>query len=156
VVIVADISFDENLVLFIDGAQTVAEVEGELSRVLHEKGCVKSSFANAICEREAEYPTALEVGVHNVAIPHCDAEHTIKGSLCIGVLRPSVTWKRMDDADESCEVELVIMLALQDSHDQLEMLQKVISLVQNQSLINQIVSTDTATQVVQLAAPHLL
>lgn len=152
----AELYFDENLVAFIDGAQTAAEVEGKLARVLYERGCVRDSFADAIHEREIEYPTALEVGVHNVAIPHCDAEHTIKGSLCIGVLQPSVTWKRMDDADESCAVELVIMLALQDPHDQLEMLQKIISLVQDQALIEQIVNSGTAAQVVQLAAPHLL
>lgn len=152
----SDVRFDENLVVFVEGASTPSEVESALAARLLEQGCVKESFAPALLAREAEYPTALEVGEHNVAIPHTEAEHTEQGAICVGVLANPVTWHRMDDADETCEVELVVMLALSDPHGHLEMLQKVIGLVQDQALVTQILGAKTAEEVVSLAGPRLV
>lgn len=148
--------FDESLVAFIDGAETPADVESKLAQVLLDHGYVKDSFAPALLSREEEYPTALELGTHNVAIPHTEAEHTIEGSICVGVLRNAVNWRRMDDSDESCDVELVVMLALSDPHGHLEMLQKVIAFVQDQELVEKVLAAKTAEEVVSLAGPHLV
>ena len=61
----------------------------------------------------------------------------------------------MDDADETCDVEFVVMLAVNDPHDHLELLQKVIALVQNQELIGRILNTASAKKVVDLVGPRL-
>ncbi len=152
----ADVRFDEKLVVFVEGATTPEQVESALAARLLEEGCVKESFAPALLAREADYPTALEVGEHNVAIPHTEAEHTEQGAICVGVLANPVSWHRMDDADEVCDVELVVMLALSDPHGHLEMLQKVIGLVQDQQLVGQILGAKTPAEVVELAGPRLV
>lgn len=151
----ADIRFDEKLVVFPQGSD-VESVERELAARLYEEGCVADTFADALTEREKDYPTALEVGEHNVAIPHTEAEHTKQGAICVGVLREPVSWARMDDADERCDVELVVMLALSDPHGHLEMLQKVIGLVQDQELVGKILASTAEADVVALVAPKLL
>ena len=61
----------------------------------------------------------------------------------------------MDDADETCEVEFVVMLAVNDSHDHLELLQKVIALVQDQELIGRVLNATDAKEVVSLVGPRL-
>ncbi len=150
----ANLQFDESLVSFIDAA-TPTDVERQLADKLHAGGFVRDTFADALVGREKEYPTALKVGKHNVAIPHTEAEHTIKGAVAVGILKHPVTWHRMDDADETCDVEFVVMLAVNDPHDHLELLQKVIALVQNQELIGHILNTASAKKVVDLVGPRL-
>lgn len=152
----AALHFDENLVVFVEEASSPAEVEAQLAAVLEKQGYVKDSFVPALLAREQEYPTALEVGKHNVAIPHTDAEHTLKGAVCVGILEKPVTWQRMDDSDESCDVDFVVMLALNDPHDHLDMLQKVIALVQDQDLVGRIVAEKDHAAVAALVAPRLV
>ncbi len=36
---------------------------------------VKESWLSAMREREAEYPTGIELEGYSIAIPHCDSEH---------------------------------------------------------------------------------
>lgn len=151
----ANIRFDEKLVVFPQGSD-VESVERELAARLYEEDCVAETFVDALAAREKDYPTALEVGEHNVAIPHTEAEHTKQGAICVGVLRQPVSWARMDDADERCDVELVVMLALSDPHGHLEMLQKVIGLVQDQELVGKILASTSEADVVSLVVPKLL
>ena len=150
----ANLHFDESLVAFIS-AKTPTEAEGQLASLLLSGGYVKNTFADALIAREQKYPTALEVGEHNVAIPHTDAEHTVSGAIAVGVLAHPIAWCRMDDADETCQVDFVVMLALNDPHDHLEMLQKVIDLVQDQRLIAHALAAKSAEEVVSLVGPRL-
>ena len=85
-----------------------------------------------MAEREKNYPTALEVGEINVAIPHCDAENANEAAVCVGILRKPVDWRRMDDPDATTPVRLVFMLALNEAHSHLEMIQKIIGVIQDQ------------------------
>lgn len=152
----AELLFDEGLVSFLSDGESPASVERCLAELLVKRGCVRDSFVASVVERELLYPTGLEAGAHNVAIPHCDAEHTVRPAVCVGVLRPAVAWHRMDDADELCDVELVVMLALSDSHDHLEMIQRVIGLVQDQELIGAVLASNEAAEVASLISPRLL
>lgn len=151
----ANPAFNASLVSFID-VSSVEEVETLMSSMLCDQGFVEPSFKDALLEREANFPTALSLGTYGVAIPHTEGEHTKQGAIALGILKNPVTWKRMDDPDESCPVRLVIMLALQDPHDHLEMLQRVISLVQNHDLINQVLEQSDAQRVADQVTPTLL
>ena len=147
----ADLHFDSTLVSIFDqdGLDTYA-VEDALARKLHEQGWVHESYAAALHEREQDFPTALDVGGLNVAIPHCDTEHVVKGALCVGILKHPVEWRRMDDAGKTCAVSLVVMPALDEAHAHLQMLQKVIGLVQDQELVAKIISCDSAEAAYEL------
>lgn len=152
----ANLQFDESLVLILDeelpdSAVVETRVAGELLR----QGYVKDSFPKAILDREKNFPTALDVQGLNVAIPHCDPENVNKGAICAAVLKKPVDWYRMDDPESTCPVSLVIMLALNEAHAHLEMLQKVIALIQDQELTKQIVAATTPVEAYALIAPHL-
>ncbi len=152
----AQLHFDEHLIKVFDGEglDTYA-IEEALAGILHEGGYVKESYASALHEREKVFPTALDVGGINVAIPHCDTEHVNRGALCVGVLKHPVTWRRMDDGSKTCEVSLVVMLALDEAHAHLEMLQKVIGLIQDQELVAAIIACDDQKKIYDLCKDKL-
>lgn len=59
----ADLSFDSALVVRIDEeCLTCEEVERRIADVLRERGYVKDTYAQAILDREASFPTALDMG----------------------------------------------------------------------------------------------
>lgn len=151
------ISFDSSLVVRIPGEGLTTEgVERALAGELERQGYAKDGFTNAILEREREYPTALDMGGMNVAMPHCDPSNVNKPAICMGVLEHPVSWRRMDDPESTCEVSLVCMLALTEAHAHLEMLQKVIALVQNQELIERIVAAASAEEAFALVGSQLV
>ena len=151
----AEISFDEGLVVVIDEPGNCTDVERQLAGVLFESGYVRESYAQAIVDREASYPTGLEFGEHSIAMPHCDIEHVNGPAICMGVLKKPVAWHRMDDPESTCNAELVIMLALNEAHAHLEMLQKVIAFVQDQELVAKVIEANTADEAFALVEPHL-
>ncbi|MBE6469055.1 MAG: PTS sugar transporter subunit IIA [Coriobacteriaceae bacterium] len=150
--------FDATLTRVFDAEMlTTYEVEEELALLLQNAGYVKASYAKAIHEREKVFPTGLEVpGGLSVAVPHCDIEHVNRGALCVGVLKRPVDWRRMDAAELTCPVSLVVMLALDEAHAHMEMLQKTIALIQDQELVRRIIACDTPSEAYDLLTGKLV
>lgn len=138
----AEMSFSEDLVTILDNPSDFADVEKTMADLMHEVGVVKDTYADAIAEREKGFPTALAVGEVNVAIPHCDTEHVNTDAVCVGILKNPVAWHRMDDAAATTDVSLVFMLALSEPHAHLQMIQKVIGIIQDQDLAKQLTTCD--------------
>lgn len=136
--------FNESLVTVIDGPQDTAGVEAAMANIMYELGVVKDTYAGALAKREKNFPTALEVGEVNVAIPHCDIEHVNADAVCVGILKEPVAWRRMDNAEATCDVRLVFMLALSEPHAHLAMIQKVIGIIQDQELACKLAASDRA------------
>lgn len=151
----SQLAFDESLVLILNDKLTCEQVESALADRLYEAGYVKESYKPALLEREKTFPTALDVKGINAAIPHCAVENVNEGALCAGILKQPATWQKMDDASQSCEVSLVIMLALTDPGAHLSMLRKVIAVIQDQELMQRIVSSETAAEAYGLLAGPL-
>ena len=153
----ADLAFNSSLVTIIDEeGLTCEQVERRIAGILTEQGYAKDTYAQAIVDREANFPTALDMSGLNVAIPHCDVANVNKAAFCMAVLKHPVDWHKMDDPDDTCKVSVVVMLALTEAHAHLEMLQKVVALLQNQDLVAEIVSSDSAAEAYSLAKDQLL
>lgn len=149
--------FDESLVrIFNENALDTYSVEEELAGALCAGGWVKETYANALHEREEAFPTALDARGINVAIPHCETEHVNQGAVAVGVLKHPVSWRRMDDSSQTCDVSLVVMLALVEAHAHLEMLQKVIAIVQDQEFVGTVIAQDEPQEVYRLLSDRLL
>jgi PTS system galactitol-specific IIA component len=148
------LTFTKNLVTFVD-ADSRKEAESAMADVLIAQGYAKPSYKQAILDREVNFPTGLYVGEYNAAIPHCDPENVNEGAMCVGVMKHPVTWGRMEDKNDTCEVSLVVMLAITDPKEHLEMLRKVIGLIQDQELVGRVVSSTDAAEVYDLVAEKL-
>ena len=125
--------------LNLDRFNTNEEVLSFMADFLYKEGIVKDSFKEAIIKREKSFSTGLNIGVYGVAIPHTDVEHVNESSIGILTLQNPVTFKQMGD-NLDVPVSIVCMLALKESHDHLEMLQKLMNLFQDENIIQKIIN----------------
>ena len=111
------------------------EILRKLGEELYRSGFVKQSYIEAVCRRENEYPTGLPTSGVGIAIPHADVQHVNNEAMIVGVLREPVIFQVMGSQSDLIKVQLVFMLAIKDSHAQLEMLQRLIEGCQDEQVL---------------------
>lgn len=111
-------------------------------QVLEDKQYVKPSFYAAIVAREKQYPTGIEVNGVNVALCHTDAEHIIENKIMVLKLDEPVEFKSMETL-EYIDVRLVFILLLNDPALHLEVLQNISTILQDETYLNEIYTTQT-------------
>jgi len=125
----------ESIALQLD-AKSSEDVIKVLGARLLALGHVKDGFVAATLKREANMPTGLPLGgTINAAIPHVDIEFVNQSALALATLKSPVPFYNMVDNEEAVPVQLVIMLALDQPHSQIEMLQRVSGILQQPDLI---------------------
>ncbi|WP_170006654.1 PTS sugar transporter subunit IIA [Bacillus fonticola] len=147
--------FNESVILLDIECTAKEEVLTEMSRNLVDKDLVKESFINAIIKREGEFPTGLPTAGVSVAIPHTDSEHVNKKTISIGVLKEAVDFGVMGDDSETTPVKIVFMLAMDETHSQLTLLQRLMGVFQNENILNYLVSENDKTTIKQLLEQKL-
>ena len=152
----SEIAFNESLILKFDRAMTNAEVLSEMTDHLCQQGRVKDTYKKAILDREMNFPTGLNTRGINVAIPHADVCHVNTAAICTAILKEPVAFRAMDEPDADVPVSVVIMLALTEAHGHIEMLQKIVKLIQNQQALQEMVETDDLGRVNQIISEYLL
>lgn len=122
------------------------EVLSSLADYLIEEKMVKSSFKNAVLERENFYPTGLQFDGYGIALPHTDSEHVIKSQIAIMTLEKPVKFIEMASTDKEIDVKTIFMLALKDSNQHIKILQKVMELLQDKDAMSKIESFDDSKE----------
>lgn len=135
-----DLALDKCLVLPQLKAENVNDVLDKLSAVLVENGNVKPEYVKAIKERESMYPTGLPSSAPGIAIPHADHDLVLKTTVAIATLEEPVYFHNMEQNDETVPVQIVFMLAISESHGQIEMLQKVVEIIQDEAFRKEILT----------------
>ncbi|MCM2139104.1 PTS sugar transporter subunit IIA [Vagococcus fluvialis] len=130
--------FDESVINFQINPSSQEELLSSLSDQLLEKGVVKDTFVTGIIDREKNFPTGLPVQPFGVAIPHTDNDHVVKEQIGFASLKEPVKFKIMGSDSDYVNVSLVFILALKYPDKQLDMLQKLITLFQNEGVLNQL------------------
>ena len=101
-------------------------------------GYAKDSYPQAIVDREAVFPTALPAVAFDIAIPHCDPAHI----------------KMMGDPDTTLRPRVLFMLAL-EAHGQVEMLRRLMEVIQDQRLLEAIGACANAHELYVLMAEKI-
>lgn len=122
----------------------------QLGELLLATNHVKQSFIEAIINREEEFPTGLIVDNIGVAIPHADVEHVKSNQLAIMTLEEPVMFKSMEDSTVEVPVRAIFMLALNEPHGHLEMLQKIMQFIQNKEDLETFIQLSSDQQTVAL------
>ncbi len=129
-------------------ARDAREVVSILGDELYEAGYVLESFVEAALTRESELPTGLPLaGEYNAAIPHTDVEHVKKPGLALATLTKDVVFKNMVSPEEDVPVQLVILMALDKPKAQVDMLQEIAGVLQNASMIEQLMQAQDFREV---------
>lgn len=151
----SDVVFDESVILMNVEAENDEEVLKKIGGNLVDKGLVKDSFVPAIVEREKEYPTGLPTAGVSVAIPHTDVEHVNQKAISVALLDRPVDFHVMGDDAETTPVRIVFMLAMNESHAQLSLLQKLMQIFQDEGLLKKMIEEKDKQQIQKMVSSRL-
>lgn len=134
----------ESLVTRIDESLTQEAIIRRVASPLLEAGLVKPSYPDALIARERHFPTGLPTAGVGVAIPHTDCEHVNQASVAVGILRHPVAFQNMAVPEEAIPVQLLFMLAIDEPHGQVKLLQHLMEFLQNAELLQALQGAPTA------------
>ena len=109
---------------------TREEVLKELAAAAISAGYAKEGFEQALLDREKKYPTGLHTPQIEVAVPHADAEWTLRPSMVIGILESPVIFEPMGGEGGEVQTELVFMLTIEDPSEHVDFLRAFSSLME--------------------------
>ncbi|CDR27069.1 PTS sugar transporter subunit IIA [Staphylococcus schweitzeri] len=131
---------EENIILNLS-ATDKESVLSQMSDVLYQNGFVKSTFKDAVIQREEEFATGLPTHLCSVAIPHTDVEHINNRTIGVAILEKEVPFVEMGTLDQQTDVKIVFMLAMDKVDDQLKLLQQLMQIFQSEEKLEQILRT---------------
>lgn len=134
--------FDEKIALFKQKASSKEEALKILADEFMKKGVGKETFYDAILAREKTFATGLSCNNMCVAIPHTDPEHVNKVQLGFMTLEQPVDFIEMGTDDKHIGVTLIVMMALKEAHQQLDMLMKLMDVFQNDEVMDRLSKTN--------------
>ncbi len=114
---------------------------------LMDRGKILDGFKEALLEREENYPTGLLVGDINLAIPHADHIYVKESEILLCTLENPILFQRMDKPEEVVEVSIIILLAISDPNAHIKVLQRLFSLIQDQTILKEIISEDDESKI---------
>lgn len=127
-----------------------------LASKLKEAGAVKSDFADAVAKREEEFPTGLQVGEINVAIPHTDAKYVNAASMAVATLKRTVSFGKMDEPEKKIPVHIVFLLAVLDPQGYIKFLSKLARKFGDASFTSSIYGAPSAEEIARILRENLL
>lgn len=99
------------------------------------------SFKSACIEREKEYPTGLPSAIP-VAIPHSMCDGIYESSVCFLRLSKPVEFKRMDNDEKVIQTRLIFNLAIKESGEHIQFLQKLMNFLMDEEAIKHCLELD--------------
>ena len=150
------INFNKELIYKKESTLKKNEVLAEMAELLRKNGFVKDTYGEALIKREEEYPTGLETGEINVAIPHVDVKHVNEAAIAVGILKNPIDFNKMEEPENSTAVRIIIMLALDSPQGHIDMLGKIIEMIKNRETLNQLVKEDNKEEIYKIISKHLL
>lgn len=129
-----EVALDEKLVFRNLAFEEKNQVLEYLATELYKNHYVKAEYIQAIQEREAEYPTGLPSTPPGIAIPHANYDLVEKTTLAIATLKEPILFHNMEERATELPVQIVIMMAIGEPHGQVEMLQKIVGIIQDEPL----------------------
>lgn len=148
--------FDKKVIFFNLDVKDREEALAKISEHMLKEQLVSSNFLENVLERERVYPTGLSVNGIGIAIPHTDSEYVKKSQLGFALLKQPIVFHEMGTLDKEVDVKLIFMLALKEAHEQLNMLQHLIEMFQNESVISKLLTVESQKDFLEIMATQNL
>ncbi len=130
--------FEKNLVF---GEQLFKNAEEAIrfgAAKLFVAGYVTEGYADSVVEREREFPTGLPTVPYGIAIPHTDSRFVKKSGICCMRLKEPLSFRQMGAGEETIEVYFVLLLAISDGAEHMDLLSGLMELFSNEELLEQL------------------
>jgi PTS system galactitol-specific IIA component len=83
------------------------------------------------------------------AIPHTDAECVLEEFVAVITLQDPVVFYSMEDNNFQIKAQVVFVLGLNQPHAQLEMLQSLMGLLQNETVLSELLLATSEEELIQ-------
>ena len=140
----------ESLIFLNLEADDSGEVLKKLGTALICEGYAKETYVNGLIEREENFPTGLDIGGIGIAIPHTEARHVKKEGMALAALKRPVVFGQMGNDCAHIDVRLVFMLAVKDPGRHLKRLQRILDLIQDSSVLEQLLKARDEKEIIQI------
>ncbi|MDN3017944.1 PTS sugar transporter subunit IIA [Paenibacillus sp. BSR1-1] len=125
----------EDLVFFEKEYKDYEDLLSDIMKTLVSKNYVENEFKDALLEREKEFPTGLQLDGYAVAIPHGGSQYVLKDFISLVTLKNPIRMNRMDNPEESLEVDILFVIGFGKSETHLQCLKQLMGLIQDPKLI---------------------
>ena len=147
-------TFRELIIRNVD-AKNAEDAIRQVGKKFLDAGFVKDTYIDAVVAREVTYPTGLQLADIAVAMPHTDPQHVNRPGVCIAQLAHPVTFAHMGDPDTLVEAEMLFMMAIKDPDEQVELLQKVLSVFQQPEVVAEFRAAKTDDALFETAQKYI-
>lgn len=111
-------------------------------------GYVKESYEEALNKREDEFPTGVVSEHISIALPHANPENINKPFVCVVTTKTPIEILQMGYNTKE-NADTFFFLGIQHSNDQLTLLQKFMSLIQNRDFVDDFQSISDESEMYQ-------
>lgn len=140
-----------NLVFTDVEAKSSKDVFEKVGGAMIKEGYAKDTYVQALINRESEFPTGLDMGGFGIAIPHTNVEYVNKAATAIAVLKDPVSFHVMGGDDEdTVDVNLAFMLAVDDPNAHIDKLQRIVDLIQDQDFLRELSEQKEGSEIIEL------
>ena len=138
----------------LEAADSTQVIES-LGSLLFDQGFVRDTFIQAVLDREKVFATGLPTSEIQVAIPHADVEHVLRSAIAIGVLSNPVEFGEMGNPDGTVQASIVFMLAVKQSDSLVSLLQNLVGIFQDPTILHQILEAPDRESIAALISAKL-
>lgn len=142
--------FDKHLVftdLLFDNAEEAIRFGADK---LYQAGYIKETFADSVVEREKEFPTGLPTEPFGIAIPHTDRSFVKKSGVCCMKMKKPVSFQQMGNGDETIAAHFVLLLAISDSSEHMNLLSGLMELFTNKELLMKLEQAKSEEEIIAI------
>ncbi|MCD8170975.1 MAG: PTS sugar transporter subunit IIA [Clostridiales bacterium] len=115
-----------------------------------ELGYCRSSYIQALKDREMEFPTGIDIDGVGVAMPHTDVSHVNRAGIGIATLKKPVAFVHMATDDTPVPVRVVFMLAVDDPQKHLEKIQDILAVIQDKKTLEIIIKAEKPEDIINI------
>lgn len=141
--------------VILDGKLGRTETLTYMANDLYEKGYVKEIYKDALLEREATYPTGVPSEPIAVAMPHAARETVNKCVISVAKLEAPIDFCRMDNPEATIPARIIFMLAIDSNDGELDVIMKIMDLVQNQEVMQKIIGMNSVEDITKIVKEHI-
>ena len=146
--------FKEENIFFDFEANDRNDFLSKIGEILFKKKYVNKGFVNSIIEREENYPTGLDFGEYKIAIPHTNPKFVSKEGIIVVKLEKPVIFRDMGLNENDLEVSVIFVLLIQKGEEQVNLLTKLMSLLEQKEVYNSIKNTSDKKEILQILSKN--
>ncbi|WP_430535812.1 PTS sugar transporter subunit IIA [Listeria rocourtiae] len=129
--------------------QDQEELFTEVSTCAASQGLITDQFLKKLTEREAVFPTGLQLEHFGVALPHTDPECVTEQFIAVLTSEVGIPFKQMADANQETAANLIFVLGLNEPHSQLAVLQQLMGIIQKEKHVKALLAARTPDEIIE-------